>query len=50
MRNNTPQTGKGNIFTRHPMMTVFAFTFVCLFPVMLTRDFTPSNGEVPKHR
>ena len=25
------------------MMTVFAFTFVCLFPVMLTRDFTPSN-------
>lgn len=43
MRNNTPQTGKGNIFTRHPMMTVFAFTFICLFPVMLTRDFTPSN-------
>ncbi len=43
MRNNTPQTGKGNIFTRHPMMTVFVFTFVCLFPVMLTRDFTPSN-------
>lgn len=25
------------------MMTVFAFTFVCLFPVMLTRDFTPLN-------
>lgn len=43
MRNNTPQTGKGNIFTRHPMMTVFVFTFVSLFPVMLTRDFTPSN-------
>ena len=43
MKNNTPQTGKGNIFTRHPMMTVFVFTFVCLFPVMLTRDFTPSN-------
>lgn len=43
MRNNTPQTGKGNIFTRHPMMTVFAFTFICLFPVMLTRDLTPSN-------
>ncbi len=43
MRNNTPQTGKGNIFTRHPMMTIFVFTFVCLFPVMLTRDFTPSN-------
>lgn len=43
MRNSAPQSGKGNIFTRHPMMTVFAFTFVCLFPVMLTRDFTPSN-------
>ena len=43
MKNNTLQPGKGNIFTRHPMMTVFAFTFVCLFPVMLTRDFTPSN-------
>ena len=25
------------------MMTVFAFTFICLFPVMLLRDFTPSN-------
>jgi len=25
------------------MMTVFAFTFICLFPVMLTRDLTPSN-------
>ncbi len=43
MRNNGLRPGKGNIFTRHPMMTVFAFTFVCLFPVMLTRDFTPSN-------
>ncbi len=43
MRNNNLQPGKGNIFTRHPMMTVFVFTFVCLFPVMLTRDFTPSN-------
>ena len=43
MRNSAPQSGKGNILTRHPMMTVFAFTFVCLFPVMLTRDFTPSN-------
>lgn len=43
MRNNSLRPGKGNIFTRHPMMTVFAFTFVCLFPVMLTRDFTPSN-------
>ena len=43
MKNNTLQPGKGNIFTRHPMMTVFAFTFICLFPVMLARDFTPSN-------
>lgn len=43
MRNNSLRPGKGNIFTRHPMMTVFAFTFVCLFPVMLTRDFTSSN-------
>ena len=43
MRNNSLRPGKGNIFTRHPMMTVFAFTFICLFPVMLTRDFTPSN-------
>jgi len=24
-------------------MAVFAFTFVCLFPMMMTRDFTPSN-------
>lgn len=24
-------------------MAVFAFTFVCLFPIMMTRDFTPSN-------
>lgn len=43
MRNNSLRPGKGNIFTRHPMMTVFAFTFVCLFPVMMLRDFTPSN-------
>ena len=43
MRNNSLRPGKGNIFSRHPMMTVFAFTFVCLFPVMLTRDFSPSN-------
>ena len=43
MRNNSLQPGQGNILTRHPMMTVFAFTFICLFPVMLLRDFTPSN-------
>lgn len=33
----------GNIFTRHPLASVFVFTFVCLLPMMLTRDFTPSN-------
>lgn len=33
----------GNIFTRHPLATVFGFTFICLLPMMLTRDFTPSN-------
>ena len=43
MRNNSLQPGQGNILTRHPMMTVFVFTFICLFPMMLTRDFTPSN-------
>ena len=43
MWNNNLQSRQGNIFTRHPMMTVFAFTFICLFPVMLLRDFTPSN-------
>ncbi len=35
--------GQGNILTRHPMMTVFIFTLICLFPAMLMRDFTPSN-------
>lgn len=34
---------KGNIFTRHPMMTVFVFCAVCLLPMMVMRDFTPSN-------
>lgn len=34
---------KGNIFTRHPMMTVFVFCAVCLLPMMAMRDFTPSN-------
>ncbi len=40
-RNSRP--GNGNILTRHPMMTVFIFTLICLFPAMLLRDFTPSN-------
>lgn len=43
MLNDRLLPGKGNFLTRHPMMTVFAFSFICLFPVMLTRDFTPSN-------
>ncbi len=43
MRDSKINLPEGNKFTRHPMMTVFAFTFVCLFPMMLTRDFTPSN-------
>ena len=34
---------KGNIFTRHPMMTVYVFCAVCLLPMMAMRDFTPSN-------
>lgn len=34
---------KGNIFTRHSMMTVFVFCAVCLLPMMAMRDFTPSN-------
>ncbi len=43
MLNDSLKTSQGNIFTRHPLMAVFAFTFVCLFPIMMTRDFTPSN-------
>ncbi len=43
MRNNNLRSGNGNIFTSHPMMAVFTFTFICLFPMMMTRDFTPSN-------
>ena len=43
MRNDSLKTSQGNIFTRHPLMAVFSFTFVCLFPIMMTRDFTPSN-------
>ncbi len=43
MLNDRLLPGQGNILTRHPMMTVFTFTLICLFPVMLLRDFTPSN-------
>lgn len=39
--NNRP--APGNILSRHPLMAVFVFSFVCLLPAMLTRDFTPSN-------
>ena len=34
---------KSNYFTRHPLAAVFLFVFICLFPAMLMRDFTPSN-------
>lgn len=32
-----------DILNRYPLAAVFAFTFICLFPAMLFRDFTPSN-------
>ncbi len=38
-----PLNLKNNYFTRHPLMAVFLFTFICLLPSMLMRDFTPSN-------
>lgn len=34
---------KNNFFTRYPLAAVFLFTFICLLPEMLVRDFTPSN-------
>lgn len=34
---------RDNVFTRHPLLSVFAFTAICLLPAMLMRDFTPSN-------
>lgn len=37
------QNLKNSLFERHPLATVFLFVFVCLFPMMLTRDFTISN-------
>ena len=40
--NRNRRTG-GNLITRHPIAALFAFTFICLLPAMLTRDFTPSN-------
>ena len=38
-----PSNLKTNFLTRHPLMAVFLFTFICLLPAMLMRDFTPSN-------
>ena len=32
-----------NILTRHPLLVTFFFITLCLFPVMLMRDFTPDN-------
>jgi 4-amino-4-deoxy-L-arabinose transferase-like glycosyltransferase len=34
---------RDNVFTRHPLLSVFTFTAICLLPAMLMRDFTPSN-------
>ena len=34
---------KNNYFAKHPLVAVFLFTFICLLPEMLMRDFTPSN-------
>ena len=34
---------KNNWLARHPLAAVFLFTFICLLPKMLMRDFTPSN-------
>ncbi len=34
---------KNNWLARHPLAAVFLFTFICLLPEMLMRDFTPSN-------
>ena len=33
----------GAIAERYPLALVFIFTFICLLPAMLLRDFTPSN-------
>lgn len=38
-----PQKLKNNWLTAHPLAAVFMFTFICLLPEMLMRDFTPSN-------
>ena len=39
--NNKLQINK--IIEKYPLAAVFLFTFICLFPAMLLRDFTPSN-------
>lgn len=33
----------GEIAQKYPLALVFIFTFICLLPAMLMRDFTPSN-------
>lgn len=43
MRKNDRQPAPGNIFSRHPLVTVFTFSLICLLPAIVTRDFTPSN-------
>lgn len=34
---------KNNFLNKYPLLAVFLFTFICLLPAMLMRDFTPSN-------
>lgn len=34
---------RNSLFERHPLATVFILALACLFPAMLTRDFTTSN-------
>lgn len=31
------------LLERHPLLSVFGFTFLCLLPILIGRDFTPSN-------
>lgn len=32
-----------SIFAKYPVVTALAFSFICLLPTMILRDFTPSN-------
>ena len=37
------KTPNDSFLQRHPLLITFAFITLCLFPVMLMRDFTPDN-------